>query len=277
MNQNTELDYEAALRASMWDRTIAPQGLSIVQQHIAADRNRRFLYVLFLGMFILLAMSMCCSCNHRPATKSDPLVAIHQQARIPDRDVAAQYDASVFITITCDVEGIDDLPFGSGVIVSPTQLLTANHVADVQSFADAKNLTGCVLYGKLNDGTRYQLHLERSWPGEDVARLAVTLGETFSIAPALTTGPVPPAGGEICLAPAYPARMRRCGDVQRPFGKPSAGGDVVHTAITEHGNSGSGAYDRAGRLVAIVTHLWNCSNGQICGGRVSTFRPEFLQ
>lgn len=167
-----------------------------------------------------------------------------------------------------------EMPRGSGVLISQTQLLTAEHVADLSSIPSF--LSACALYAYLPSGRRYQLTQEYGSKVYDVARLRASVGIFYEFERAPIVADAPDPGEDICLTPAYPMRLRRCGEVQYNNGNPP--GDVVHAAITEPGNSGGAAYNRAGNLVGIVTHLWKCSStGQICGGRVQSLHPEFFR
>ena len=71
---------------------------------------------------------------------------------------------------------------------------------------------------------------------------------------------------QVCIAPGYPSRAHRCGELQKGRG---IEGTAYHNAETQHGNSGAGAYDEAGNLIGVVTVLTTCNNGQICGGGIS--------
>lgn len=274
MQQATHLSYETALRNSM-DRD-DPHALSITQQHVASDRDRRFRYFAVSMLAAVALLAMCCArapiARTERARPLDELSAAVAELRV--RCVAAQDFARLLADGDVMVKraGEDvEVPYGSGVLVSPTQLLTAAHVADVSGIPPI--LTACSLYAYFPSGRRYQLAVDHLWPDRDVARMRAAFGVFYEFRerPAIAA---PVVGEDVCLEPAIPMRLHRCGEVQSiAEGGP---GNVVHLAITEHGNSGGGAYDRRGRLVGITTHLWNCSNGQICGGRITSMRAEFL-
>lgn len=170
------------------------------------------------------------------------------------RSVIAEYDSAVGIEVVCMGMTIG---YGSGVIVSPSQVLTAAHVVATP---------GCEIQVHTAKGDIVPMVLEASAPAADVARLATKELYLFNALPFTVAGP-PDVGDDVCLTTAWPVRGRRCGQVQR---RRSLDGQFFHDAVTEPGNSGSGAYDTAGRLVGIVVTLHTCrATGQICGGGIS--------
>lgn len=145
------------------------------------------------------------------------------------RTVAEQDAAAVALRSPCGSTA-------SGVIVSAREILTAGHfvVGCPSSIYLARDAAGAEYYVRpdaVND--------------HDVARLRVLEGQAD-----LHGGRprVARAAGTVCIVAGQPARRRSCGHVvtTRP-------GEFLHTAPTVPGNSGSGIYDRAGRLVGIVS------------------------
>lgn len=152
---------------------------------------------------------------------------------------------------------------GSAVMIDAHHLLTALHVVQCSEGTAAVTVVS-------PDGHHYDARVQREWDDKDVAALYIHLalpGGDVAI------GPMPKAGDGICTQIAHPAFGAVCGEVTsvEPL-RPEA--DIVHTAATEHGHSGGGAYDSEGRLVGIVTQLVLCSPFLpfSCGGRVSSIQ-----
>ncbi len=153
--------------------------------------------------------------------------------------------------------------FCSGVLVSATQVVTAAHCAP----------EGALMVGTREDGSQAFLEVEVLLPKLDLVRLKVMLDVDlpgfgslggFGGAPdRVVVGPSPALDDRECVAAAIPRRDHKCGRVQFNTG----GDDMFYfDAIVEHGNSGAGVYDDAGRLVGIADVLYNAQNGQIVGG-----------
>ena len=205
-----------------------------------------------IAAFVLSA----CSCG-RTAIPQDSSVPPPSGWSVSEADAAA-----VVVSMTCmtsDGAIMGPIVLGSGVIVSSRRVLTAAHVAAYSV---------CAYSVTTNRGVVIPVDIEILSPQLDIARL-VAPKDSFTLTP-VTLGPVPDPGEEICISSAVPSREWVCGDVQ--LYRARLPGDVRHTGITQKGNSGSGVYDRTGRLIGIVTHLTECSGGykQICGGKVTS-------
>lgn len=183
------------------------------------------------------------------------------------RSAAVALESTVLITTVClAADGSGGTWVGTGVIVNDHTVLTAAHIAE-----DPPG-TACLRSARMVNGRRYALIHGKTLPGRDLASL-VTVLETFSPTYPIVYGPPPAFGERVCSMTAYPRALWRCGEAQTAEEPP---GDLSHTIVTEGGNSGSGVYDTRGRLVGIITHRWSCSNGQYCGGRMATLRPEYV-
>jgi S1-C subfamily serine protease len=191
--------------------------------------------------------------------------------RMPTRSIAQTHESTVAIRATCPVMRGDQVviqrwSLGSGVVVSPTQVLTAYHVVD-EPLCDYS-----IMYA---NGTEVDMEIEKVWAANDVARLRTVSGMLPATFLPMSYTEVPAPGSRVCVVAAIPTWGRRCGDVGYYRSRPP--GDIAHTGIVEPGNSGSGVYDTQGLLVGITTHLMRCTNGQICGGRFSSLLPEFFE
>lgn len=142
----------------------------------------------------------------------------------------------------------------SGVIVSDHQVLTAAHCAREDAMITATR----------DDGTTTIFEIEVLVPGRDLARLETVPGWFGDAPAALRVGRVD-LGARVCIAAAVPRKDHKCGEVQRVFGSV-----FYHSAVTEHGNSGAAVYDESGRIVGIVSTLYDAANGQIIGGGVGS-------
>ncbi len=225
---------------------------------IAGYLDRRFRYVALIGSWTLITAlalgSMCCA--HPVGVRS----------------VAQEHESAVMISGMCRMETTPGLvqwveyPRGSAVQISATQYLTAFHVVD-----DAE----CDYFITDDEGNKSQVRVENVWAQYDVARLQIPGDSPMHYNHKVRVGKVPAAGKRICVVSAIPSPTRRCGEVQ--LYKSKLPGNINHSAIVEPGNSGSGVYDDAGRLVGITTHLLRCVNGQICGGKFTSLEREFFQ
>jgi hypothetical protein len=140
----------------------------------------------------------------------------------------------------------------SGVLVSATQVVTAAHCAP----------EGAVILATDAAGEMALMGVEVLLPGQDLVRLEALEGTGGFTAPArLEVAPPAQVDDRVCIAPAVPRHDHKCGRVQG-----EQEGYVLFDAIVEHGNSGGGVYDDAGRLVGIVSILYTAQNGQIIGG-----------
>jgi len=179
-------------------------------------------------------------------------------ARLRTRTVMQQYQTTRAVMVTCpQPDGTASVRFGTGVMVSDHQAMTAHHVVDCP---------GAII---LMDGSLepVQMRVELRDANADVVRLGAIEGYPFDAAP-VRVGLKPAPGDTICIVSAIPRVGRRCGEVQwyTDDGFP----DIMHNVITEHGNSGGPVYNLDGDLVGIVSQLWLCSNGQICGGKATS-------
>lgn len=255
-------------------------GVLVEREQSHYDRRQRFVLSV-AWMAVVVACAFLLSCCSRPLGSSSPTTFGVEDEKAAAVELRVRCVAGVPFAIVEDdgtpklYRAGDDFEMarGSGVLVSSNQILTAEHVADLSSVPPF--LHACALYAYFPSGRRYQLSQEYGSREYDVARFRASVGVFYEFDRAPLVAPPPAAGEDVCLAPAFPMRLRRCGEVQYVNGKPP--GDVVHVATTEPGNSGGAAYDRSGHLVGIVTHLWKCVNGQICGGKVQSIRPEFLK
>lgn len=154
-----------------------------------------------------------------------------------------QYDRSVQVTSVCGTVRHD----GSGVIINNHQVLTAFHVIGCANAVvtvtlfNGREIQGFVdTFDKRADLAR--VRLEHS-PG---AFAPVTVARTY-------------VGDTICFQPRLPNDSRGCGVVTRVSDRPNG---IEHDALSRGGNSGSGVYDRRGRLVGIVTRRVGDEGGQ---------------
>jgi S1-C subfamily serine protease len=161
--------------------------------------------------------------------------------------VAEQAARTVKVSRGCPTANPDYLEVSeaSGVAVAPDTVLTAEHVVSCPG-GDA-----ALLRAQLAGGTAVAARVLWSAPNIDIAAIAVpgALADPRPYAP-------PRPGARICMEHATPARGRTCGAITAHavllVGFRVV--DILHTAPTEPGNSGSGLYDDRGRLIGIVTH-----------------------
>lgn len=183
----------------------------------------------------------------------------------------AQVDAAVMLTTVC-VETSPFGPefhirkwFGSGVIVGPRRVLTADHVA------------ACPIAGMLqvttSDGRERRIFVDREWPKTDVARLELAPGDSFGD---FTPPRVGEPAGEICSRVAFPERTSHCGAFEA-YREDHPDASVQFAAIVAKGNSGAGAYDSSGRLVGIVTSGQFLFDVPMGTGFASRMRSEYLR
>ncbi len=185
------------------------------------------------------------------------------------RDVQERYEQAVQITATCTAaDGTTSGFYGSGVIVSTHALLTAAHVA---SEPDGWR---CTWEAEMSNGKKYAIHAGTVMHDYDLASMYVADGESFDPTYPVVFGDEPEYGARVCAQTSFPRPLIRCGEAQTKNDPP---GNLTHTMLVEPGNSGSGVYDNDGRLVGIITHLFRCSNGQYCGGRMATLEGHVAE
>jgi S1-C subfamily serine protease len=155
------------------------------------------------------------------------------EAGTATRSPAQQSLAAVEVTVECP----DRPRHGSGVVVDRGHVLTAAHVAPCMGARVV------VVQG----GRSFEMRIERIDLRHDIALLA---GSDLDAPPVLRGTWI--MSTRVCFEARVPRVMRSCGKV-RPNPYPLRLDRVNHEAITWPGNSGSGVYDDAGRLVGIVT------------------------
>lgn len=170
---------------------------------------------------------------------------------------------TVAIDVTCE-GGTGG--YGSGVILNANSVITAAHVVD--SLASGQ----CWASAVTADGEVHPVTVDWLDPLRDIARLHVQ--KPFKFHRKLKIAKTPELDDDLRLVSGFPTRSRRLGLVEGYF---DGSGDILWSGVTEYGNSGSGVWDRRGRLVGIVTNLYPCQNGQFCGGRFqSLWSQRFL-
>jgi hypothetical protein len=233
--------------------------------------------IVLIGILIVmgyLALTALAGCSAIFATGCAPhgckapvveVPQVHLPGHLRDRD--AQIAAAVSIDVKCGLGAW----VGSGTLISPTQVLTARHVAHCD-WDDAPTITVRRLTGTAD---AFPAHL--AWESEewDEARIELAGGAHFDGVTVPDLAPPPePGAGDVCFVSVQPMAMVQCGARRKDDDHVSTGADVVHDATTVPGNSGSGVYDRAGRLVGVVTQYVNCTpTGELktyCGGRASS-------
>lgn len=197
-----------------------------------------------LGMLSGLAFAAACGAG---------ALSTLRDARRTD---AAQRGRAVSIAVTCPFPL--DSGSGSGVVIGPHHVLTAAHVP--QCRVPGGKVVIRDPHGVYRDAMVEVVSLEA-----DIARLRVA-GPPMD-APPVEIAPVM-LGQRVCLVTSAPVAGRSCGYID---GITDGGpGNVMHSATTVPGNSGSGAYDSAGRLIGIVTHRRINSEGKSTGGKFSS-------
>ncbi len=154
--------------------------------------------------------------------------------------IAAQRLAAVEVVSVC-LSGRIRIHTGSGVVVSPTYILTAAHVVSCSGAEVSLSQPG---------GPIVRARVEMLDHRIDVARLMVVDGQRLRVSP-LRVSRITPRS-RICAASAVPEREYHCGMVESFL--PRRAGDMSYDMFVEPGNSGSGVYDDRGALVGIVTH-----------------------
>lgn len=185
--------------------------------------------------------------------------------------VAAEYDRAALVRMTCAVEDpsmgalVKTIDYGSGVLVSDHQLITAAHVVHCDG---GWWITARVL----GDDRDVPVRVEYADDTGDVARLAALQGTPWS-APPVRAGSAD-VGAVVCALDVWPDVQRRCGEVQLP--SPTPGAELEFTGMAEPGNSGAGVYNDNGDLVGVVTRMVPCFDGEICDTRAAVLGPTVL-
>lgn len=182
---------------------------------------------------------------------------------------AERADAAVKLEVLCVAGDVTtgsfsfDLGSGSGVIVSPTHVLTAQHVVQCKSDGTPR------IHVVLASGLKHVATVDVSDKVGDVARVKLMSGILpFVDSPRVSTVR---SGMRVCTTSAAPARVELCGRVLTATRIPRDGG-ILHTIRSIHGNSGSGMYADDGSLVGIVVERIPCPGAfeESCGGRATS-------
>jgi hypothetical protein len=207
------------------------------------DNVMRLVYrSVVLALLIAITISSYgCAGRNVPKSEKEPIET--------PAAVAAQADRTVMV---------DGCGYGSGVMISPTAVLTARHVVFLRGVDHP-----CMIVIEYPDGTREDATVDLESTRLDVVRLktkarreiqapkshAVTIWET------------------VCIVSGHPERDASCGRAVH-FSSGFAG--IMHTARTIPGNSGSGLWNRRGELLGIVVTYSNY------GGNASPVPPVWL-
>lgn len=186
----------------------------------------------------------------------------------PDAALAGGYDAAVGITAHCvQANGRQIGWYGSGVIVDATHLITAGHVAELESPGDV-----CSFVAEDSAGRTHLVFPKvvlKSTEIDLASMELVSFTERFHSQP-VRFGSVPVLGDIVCAFTAFPRREHRCGQVMKPKAHP---GDIRINMVVEPGNSGSALYNMRHELVGIVVHTYpNRDNGQFVTGGASSLQ-----
>ena len=199
-----------------------------------------------IAYLLLLAVSIFVACSQ--------IGCAAQGRHTVYRDHVSRLDNTIKISYQCGLLSWT----GSGVLIGGSDALTAYHVVECES---------PVKRGKaeLQTGEVFTFEVVYANKGLDVARIRMDREPgSYSLANPVPIGKVR-TGDWVCLNPATPTTISRCGEVLR-----AGTGKIYHSAITIPGNSGGGVYSRNGSLVGIVTQSHTCYKNQICGGLAST-------
>ena len=134
---------------------------------------------------------------------------------------------------------------GSAVALSPRLVTTAAHVIPCGRAA--------MVLLTLGDGRKVPAYVSATLEREDLAVLLPTVDVTEHRLRLAAPRPDAP----VCFVAAALARGIHCGRFVRVY----AGGVIVHSATTAHGNSGAGLFDSSGALVGIVTAKYDRGGG----------------
>jgi len=177
-----------------------------------------------------------------------------------------QASATIKVINTCmDCDGKFSVSGGSGTSLSSSFALTAQHVIDCPSGVQAVVIERA-------DGQQLLAEVDVEAVKSDIARIRLVEGEFKTWIKRIAD--VPSVDDKICFESALPGRNRRCGWVQAVTNRRN--GDIRHSAVTEPGNSGGGAYNEDGELIGVVTRAYACNDifnlytERVCGGLVSS-------
>jgi len=226
-------------------------------------RNEPAAYGVLAGLIVILigVIATCSSCAVTMRVGGTPRTEL-QQMSASYRVTTYCVNDTAYPLINLTMQG------GSAVAIDGHHLMTALHVVQCSA-----GTPGVVV--RSSNGKRFDALIQRTWESKDIAQLHVQLELSASVG--VQIGPIPAVGDSICTQVANPDFGARCGTVET-IDRGRVDADIAHTAHTEHGNSGGGAYDSRGRLVGIVTQLIECMPffPESCGGRVSSLQSLAL-
>lgn len=213
-----------------------------------------------------IVLALLASCSRPVAPAAIP------RAPAP-RELAADQDArAVALSVWCapPPRAADSaitmwpIGYGSGVAIDARRVLTAAHVVACPA--------GSAAIVVVDDGRGAQRFASaaRSSAADDIAVVTLDAASPDLSAPPVVVGPPPGVGDAICADSAQPARGHSCGVVSVIF--PDRRFRDAGAAVP--GNSGSGAYDLAGRLVGLVTDRYLAAPW---GRRVSEVGADWLR
>lgn len=191
----------------------------------------------------------CASCGYS--------LNIEKDKPVPYRPATQQMGTTVRITTTCGEGG----GYGSGVIVSPDRILTAQHVILCEDGSEPTSITV-----NPGDGTERDAYVEIKLPANDIARIRLKNADLKDYMSPVTIGPRPKLGDQLCIGAAVPRWGYHCGMTQPE----DNGGDGYFQWdwLTEFGNSGSGVY-HDGKLVGLLVALSWCQQKIPCVGHIT--------
>lgn len=210
--------------------------------------------LLFFASLLAFAISvaMLAGCCDPPQPRYP-----QQSTEAVGRSYAEQIAATADITVACLDPGHVHIKGGSGVLVTDRRVVTASHVVT------CNGETG--VYVEFPSGATLLARVAILDLEDDLAVLA--LAEPVTMRRAII-GPRPGVGDDVCLSAGVPKREHPCGIITgyRDPTNSDTKGDVETSATIEPGNSGSGVYDGAGRLVGIVTYFRAIAGVPLGGG-----------
>lgn len=199
-------------------------------------------------IIFVLALLMCCAPN---------LSRIPERTEQQSRAVELRVLCGSFTNIIETQSGSIEMKFaaGSGVIVGPHRILTAAHVP---ACSDGRvGIVWARLGATVVDlGKWTPVSVDHYYtPDRDIASLYVE--------PDTGYGPIEFRDSvleheSVCASFAYPTRHYDCGPFKR-YITPMEGTNAILGIAVVGGNSGSGLFDRGGRLVGIITAETLCN------------------